>query len=89
MLTCGLYCLLRFPETSSAHGITRRLNTGLPFATFRTGFGPKSFQTFSTRHLIQAYSNSAHLGTRPDLVPQFLGTSAVDYPLEREWSLFF
>ena len=45
MLTCGLYCLLRFPETSSAHGMTRRLKTGLPFATARTGFGPKSFQT--------------------------------------------
>lgn len=44
MLTCGLYCLLRFPDTSSAHGMTRRLKTGLPFATTQTGFGPKSFR---------------------------------------------
>lgn len=84
MLTCGLYCLLRFPETSSAHGITRRLNTGLPLATARTGFSPKSFQTFSTWHLIQGYSNSAHLGTRPVLAPRFLGTTAADYLLEHE-----
>lgn len=48
MLTCGLYCLLLFPDTSSAHGMTRRLKTGLPFATSRMGFGPKSFQTVSS-----------------------------------------
>lgn len=43
MLICGLYCLLRFPDTSSAQGITQRLNTGLPFAVARMGFGEKSF----------------------------------------------
>ena len=47
MLTCGLYCLLRFPDTSLAHGMTRRLKTGLPFAVTLTGFGLKSFWTIS------------------------------------------
>lgn len=38
MFVCALYNLLTFPETSSAHGMSRMVNIGLPFAIFRRGF---------------------------------------------------
>jgi hypothetical protein len=46
MFICALYCLLRFPETSSAHGIIRSTNTGLPCAIARIGWGVCGLNAF-------------------------------------------
>jgi hypothetical protein len=44
--------LLRLPDTSSAHGITRRLNTGRPEAIARVGCSDEP-ALFSVRNVVK------------------------------------
>lgn len=82
-LMWGLYCLLRFPEASSAHGMTRRLNKGFPPAATLSGLSDEP-EAQSDDH-VYCIKRASYQGSLFDIPTQLTPCSSTPNLLQALW----